>query len=85
MSAYDDMTREQKIATARQYKADGWKLEALADEFDVSESTIKKWLNPEYAARCNAKSAEWRRSPKGKALNKRWWERKKAAKSRGDQ
>jgi len=77
MSPYADMTRAQKIEIAREYKVAGWSLDALADEFDVSESTIKKWLCPEYAARCAAKSAEWRRSPKGKAYNKRLREQQK--------
>ena len=55
------MTRDEKIAQAREWAANSWDTSAIADELDVSETTVKKWLNEEYRKASVARSAAWRR------------------------
>ena len=62
------MTRDEKIAQARTWKENGWDNDAIADELDVSETTVKKWVNDEYRLACVARTAAWR---KGKGKEKR--------------
>ena len=45
------MTRDEKIAEARRMRADGAFLRVIADRFCVSESTILRWTDDEYAER----------------------------------
>ena len=55
----------------------GWTKEALEDEYGVSHTTVKRWLNPEYARRQNEKHVAWMKTPKGQAVKKRYLESEK--------
>lgn len=57
------MTRDEKIAQAREWRANRWDIDAIADELDVSDTTVKKWLSEEYRKASAARSAAWRRGP----------------------
>jgi transposase len=75
------MTRDEKIAQARTWKAAAWDTDAIADELDVSETTVKKWIDEEYRKACIARSAAWRRGPgkeKRRMIVRRYRERRRA-------
>lgn len=52
-----------RAAQARILRASGWTIESAADEMDVSETTIKRWTNPEYARRQREKQKIWSAGP----------------------
>jgi transposase len=55
------MTREQKIAKARRLKVRGLSYGEVAMKVGVCKGTVRRWLNPEEAARNRAASREWKR------------------------
>lgn len=44
------------------YAGAGWSLDAIMDEFDLEDmTTLRRWLDPEYAKRQQRVSARWQR------------------------
>jgi transposase len=62
------LTREQKIARARELREQGWSYAAIARQLGVSESTPRTWCNPEWAKE-QARKSNAKRGPA-----KRAWE-----------
>jgi hypothetical protein len=48
----------------------GWSREAIEDEYGVTSTTVKRWLNPTYAQRQREYSRQWAAGP-GKESEKR--------------
>lgn len=63
-SPYADWTRDQKIVQAKDWRSNGWSLEALADEFDVSKTTIQYWIDEKFRLRHIKSSAKYTASLK---------------------
>lgn len=59
------MDREEKIALAAGFRAEGWSYQAIGELFGVGGLAIKKWLDPDYAEHC-------------RELNRRWYKAKYA-------
>lgn len=57
------MTRDEKIAQAREWRDNKWDIDAIADELDVSETTVKNWLNDDYRKANIARVSAWARGP----------------------
>lgn len=51
-----DLTRDEKIATARRLRAEGVTLADIATRLGVTGGTVWKWCNPEKAAAADLKS-----------------------------
>lgn len=57
---------------ARIYLNNNWTQESIADEFDVSLTTVKRWTNPKYEQRQKDTHAAWLKTPKGQEIRRRY-------------
>lgn len=65
---FENLPRKEQ---ARAYKAARWDIEAIAEELDVSETTVKRWLNPTYERRQKEYRLQWEKTPAGRAHRRR--------------
>jgi transposase len=70
------MSRDEKIAFARERSAEGWSNGRIARELGVTPPAVWKWLNPEKAR------AAARRDNAKRSAAKRVWERSEAGRGR---
>jgi transposase-like protein len=59
------MTREQKIAKARELREQGLSYPTLAGTLGVGVATVYRWLNEAYAEHDRAAARNWKRTHKG--------------------
>ena len=63
---------------ARIYKALRWTYAAIADELEVSTTTVQNWVRPDIAPRRREKRLAWEKTEAGRAARQRYRERKRA-------
>lgn len=76
-SPYADWTLDQKIAQAKEWRANGWSIAALADEFDISDTMVYVWTDDGYKAKHRAWTSNWNKSEKGRAYFREYRRRNK--------
>jgi predicted transcriptional regulator len=64
---FESLSRQEQ---ARLYRAMGWTVPALADEFGVVDTTIREWTEPNTKERRRAATAKYRASEAGRAARR---------------